>query len=100
MIRVVHHGSESRIRILIFTHPGSGGQKGTGSGSATLIGSPPDQKLQSRGLLSPAGLNMAKLQEGVKMFYVSRLLYKFLMSFLYLYFRLSRILTVIFISLF
>jgi hypothetical protein len=65
MIRVVHPGSG------FFTHPGSGGQKGTGSGSAILIGSPPDQKLQSRGLLSPAGLNMAKLQEGVKMFYVS-----------------------------
>jgi hypothetical protein len=48
-----------------------------GSGSTTLIGSPPDQKLQSRGLLSPAGLNMAKLQEGVKMFYVLWLLANF-----------------------
>ncbi len=31
MIRVVHPGSGSRIRILIFTHPGSRGQKGTES---------------------------------------------------------------------
>jgi hypothetical protein len=53
-----------------------------GSGSATLIGSLPDQKLQSRGLLSPAGLNMAKLQEGVKMFYVSWPLSNFRMLFL------------------
>jgi hypothetical protein len=34
MIQDVHPGSGSRIRILIFTHPGFKGQKGTGS--ATL----------------------------------------------------------------
>jgi hypothetical protein len=33
MIRVIHPGSGSRF----FTHPGSDGQKGIGSGSATLI---------------------------------------------------------------
>ncbi len=42
MIRDVHPGSGSRIRILIFypsriPNPGSRGQKGTGSGSATLF---------------------------------------------------------------
>ncbi len=31
MIRVVHVGSGSRIRIMFFDHPGSRGQKGTGS---------------------------------------------------------------------
>jgi hypothetical protein len=38
MIRDVHPGSRSRIRILIFAHPDSRDKKGTGSGSATLLG--------------------------------------------------------------